>query len=58
MYHAAQMADLERPHARDEDPGMMEGCDGALSQLRYAWATRREILHLVRLSIPGRRERK
>jgi hypothetical protein len=25
MYHAAQLADRERPHEHDEDPGMMEG---------------------------------
>jgi hypothetical protein len=36
---------------------VMEGCDGALSQLRYAWATRRKILHHLRLSISRRRER-
>jgi hypothetical protein len=57
MYHAAQMAARERPHEHDEDPGMMEGCDGALSQLQYACAARSEILHNVRLSIPRRRER-
>jgi hypothetical protein len=57
MYHAAQMADRERPQEHVWDPGMMEGCNGALSQLRYAWAARRKILHHVRLSISGRRER-
>ena len=36
--------------------GIMEGYDGALSQLRYAGPARREILHHVRLSIPWRRK--
>jgi hypothetical protein len=57
MYHAAEMADREWLHEHDRDPGMMEGCHGALSQLRYAWATRREILHFVRFSISRRYER-
>jgi hypothetical protein len=57
MYHAAEMADRERPHEHDQEPGLMEGCDGALSQLRNAGAARREVLHHVRLSISGRRER-
>jgi hypothetical protein len=46
------------PSGRMGMTGIMEGYDGALSQLRYACQARREILHHVRLSIPWRRERR
>src|SRR5215216_1151890 len=58
MYHAAQSVVLERPLEHDWDPGMMEGCHGALSQLRYPRTARCKILHHVRLSVSRRCERK
>ena len=46
------------PSGRMRVIGIMEGYDGALSQLRYACQARRKILHHVRFSIPRRRERR
>ena len=37
MYHAARIASTAERSARAAMTGIMEGYDGALSQLRYAW---------------------
>jgi hypothetical protein len=41
------------PSGRIDTTGIMEGCDGALSQLWNAWPARSEILHHLRFSISG-----